>query len=264
MGAFRRTLFGALCVCLALTATAQPARRVVSLDLCTDWMLARHAEPARVAALSPLHRQYPVDWLGKHWPAHDGTLERILALKPDLVITGEYNAPLLRRRLKALGLRVEVLSLPRSLADVVAYETRLLALLDLPEGRASRPPSVISAASGGKRLLLLGANGIGTGLGTFEDGILRHAGWRNYLHAPGYVRLDLERIVLDPPDAVLWAAPRHPALANRFPEHPALRRAVPDGRWLVTDYWRWQCPGPWTWELIGQLAAHAGHAPPGQ
>ena len=57
----------------------------------------------------------------------------------------------------------------------------------------------------------------------------------------------------DPPDAVLWAAPEHRALANQFAEHAALRRAVPAERWLATDYWRWQCPGPWTWELIGQL-----------
>jgi iron complex transport system substrate-binding protein len=24
-------------------------------------------------------------------------------------------------------------------------------------------------------------------------------------------------------------------------------------QWLSTDYWRWQCPGPWTWGLIDQL-----------
>ncbi|THF58650.1 ABC transporter substrate-binding protein [Pseudothauera rhizosphaerae] len=240
-------------LCLSSPAGAMPAQRIVSLDLCTDWMLARYADPARVAALSPMHRRFPVAWLDAGWPAHDGSLERILELRPDLVITGEYNALQLRGRLQTLGVRVEILPLPTTLAAVGEYERRLLALV----GRSDTPPSAAPPPKPGphppKRLLLLGANGIGTGRGTFEDGILERAGWTNYLRDEGYVRLDLERIATDPPDAVLWAAPASQALANRFAEHPVLRRTVPPERWLATDYWRWQCPGPWTWELVGQL-----------
>lgn len=217
-------------------------------------MLARHAHPTQVAALSRMHRQYPVPWLQKKWPFHDGTLERILEFSPDLVITGQYNAPLLRARLKKLGVRVEVLPLPTTLAAVTAYEKQLLALLDKPASLASPPPPRASADRRGRRLLLLGANGIGTGRGTFEDGILAHAGWTNYLRDDGYLRLDLEQIATAPPDAILWAAPASKALANRFAEHPVLKHTVPKTHWLTTDYWRWQCPGPWTWELIEQLA----------
>ncbi len=238
--------------CLAVPAVAGTAQRIVSLDLCTDWMLARYAERSRIAALSMMHRQYPVAWLNEAWPVHDGTLERILELKPDLVIAGQYNALLLRNRLQTLGVRVEVLPLPTSLAEVVAYEQRLLALLDLPGALASTPPA-LPPPHARKRLLLLGANGIGTGRGSFEDGILERAGWTNYLRDEGYLRLDLEQIAADPPDAILWAAPASKALASRFAEHPVLRQAVPATRWLTTDYWRWQCPGPWTWELVEQL-----------
>lgn len=254
----------AAALCLTLLAWLPPsgvaalAGRIVSLDLCTDWMLARFADPGRVAALSPLHRRFPVPWMGAGWPAHDGTLEQVLQLKPDLVITGEYNALQLRRRLGALGLRVEVLPLPTSLADIHAYEEAMLRLLDQPAGRASVAPPAAVGEAPRKRLLLLGANGIGTGRGTFEDGILRHAGWTNYLEVAGYPHLDLERIALDPPDAILWAAPGSRALANRFAEHPVLKRAVAPERWLSTDYWRWQCPGPWTWELVDQLRQWRG------
>ncbi len=239
--------------CLPSIALSGQPKRVVSLDLCTDWMLARYASRSQVAALSYMHRQYPVAWLDATWPAHDGTLEGILKLKPDLVITGQYNAPLLRERLKALGVHVETLPLPTTLGAVTGYERRLLDLLDLPASSASQPPPALPAAAPRKRLLLLGANGIGTGSGTFEDAILERAGWTNYLRREGYLRLDLEEIATDPPDAVLWAAPASPALANRFAEHPVLRRAIPRDRWLATDYWRWQCPGPWTWELVEQL-----------
>ena len=76
--------------------------------------------------------------------------------------------------------------------------------------------------------------------------------------AQGYVQLDLERMAAHPPDAVLWAAPSSRALANRFAEHPVLKRVIPPSRWLTTDYWRWQCPGPWTWDLIRQLQQWRG------
>jgi iron complex transport system substrate-binding protein len=231
---------------------AEP-QRVVSLDLCMDWLLAHYAPPERVAALSALHKRYPVNWIGTNWPSHDGSLEQVYALKPDKVLVGQYAATLLRKRLAELGVSVEVLPLPQTLEQVVAYEQQFLKALDLPASLARPVPPALPAPAKPQRLLLLGANGIGTGRGTLEDEILQQAGWTNYLKGEGYLRLDLEQIVHNPPDAILWAAPEHQALANQFAEHPALLEAVPAERWLTTDYWRWQCPGPWTWELIGQL-----------
>ena len=237
---------------------------MVSLDLCTDEMLAYYGARApmlksRIAALSPLSRQADaarpdggVDFTG--WPVHDGSLEQLLALRPDLALTGPYNALLLRQRLAQLGVRVAVLPLPQRLDGIAPYEQRLLALLDLPAALADAPlPPAAPAPGRAPRLLLLGANGIGTGTDTLEGDILARAGWRNYVQTPGYAPLDLERIAADPPDAVLWAAPPGPALANRFAEHPVLRRAVPAGHWLTSAAWRWQCPGPWSWDLVREL-----------
>lgn len=249
-----RALFLSLALPLALPAQAgQAPQRIVSLDLCLDWMVAHHVRPERVAALSPMQKRYPVDWIGPQWPTHDGSLEQVYALQPDRVVVGQFTSTLLRQRLQTLGLAVEVLPLPTTLAQVTAYERQFLRAVRLPETRASRPPAALPAPQRPQRLLLLGANGIGTGRGTLEHEILERAGWTNYLTGDGYQSLDLEEVVADPPDAVLWAAPEHQALANRFAEHAALRRVVPAHRWLTTDHWRWQCPGPWTWELIGQL-----------
>lgn len=228
-------------------------KRLLSLDLCLDWMVAHYVPRAQVAALSPMQQRYPIDWVGGHWPTHDGSLEQIYALQPDQILVGQFTNTQLRQRLQALGLSVEVLPLPTTLAQVAAYERQFLRAVRLPMTLASAPPTALPAPQRPQRLLLLGANGIGTGRGTLENEILERAGWRNYLTADGYQRLDLERVVADPPDAILWTAPEHQALANQFADHPALRHAVPADRWLATDYWRWQCPGPWTWELIGQL-----------
>lgn len=227
--------------------------RVLSLDLCTDWILAKHAKPSQVLALSQLTRQYPVDWMDQNWPTHNGSLEQILELKPDLVITGEFNALMLRKRLQELGVRVEILSLPKNLSQISDYEQRLLSLIGSPKDKASKPPLLKPASFPKQTLLLLGANGIGTGRNTFEHDLLQYAGWDNYLIEDGYINLDLEQIATNPPDAILWSAPPSAALSNLFAKHPVLKRAIPSKQWLETDAWSWQCPGPWTWDLIGQL-----------
>lgn len=226
--------------------------RIVSLDLCMDWALAHHADPARVAALSPMHLRYPIHWIDARWPTHDGSLEQVVSLQPDLVLAGQYSALLLRERLRTLNYHVEVLSLPTTLGQVESYERQLLELIGHNPDLAQPAPAP-STQPGAKRLLLLGSNGIGTGRDTFEHQIIEQAGWRNYLTDSGHVQLDLEQIANDPPDAILFAAPEHQALANRFAEHPVLRHSIPADGWLTTDYWRWQCPGPWTWDLIRQL-----------
>lgn len=246
-------LFFTLFFCATAEAVQAVPARVVSLDLCTDRMLMLHAARAQVAALSPMHRRFPTDALQEDWPWHDGSLEQIVRLQPDLVITGEYNAMQTRQRLIALGYRVEILPLPTTPDEIRQYEERLLALIGQPPERATPPVPFLPAPATPRRLLLLGANGIGTGRDTFEDGILVRAGWTNYLPESGLVRPDLERIVADPPDAILWAAPDNHALANLFADHPALRAAVPQARWLHADFWRGQCPGPWTWALVRQL-----------
>ncbi|KGK43116.1 ABC transporter substrate-binding protein [Nitrincola sp. A-D6] len=228
-------------------------QRILSLDLCMDWILAYHVDRSRIAGLSPLHKRYPLPLKLNDWPAHDGSLEQIYQLQPDLILVGEYNALLLRNRLQTLHLPVAVVSLPQSLEQIEDYERSILQLTGLPANLATPAPDEQLHDLPTPRLLLLGANGIGTGPGTFEDQILRQAGWSNYLTDQGYVSLDLEQLVSDPPDALLWAAPDSPSLANRFAEHPALAGRIPEQRWLMTDYWRWQCPGPWTWGLIEQL-----------
>lgn len=255
---FTTSLIFALVLLLPISAGAdanKPVNRILSLDLCTDWMLAKYVNPSQVLALSHLMHQYPVDWINQEWPTHNGSLEQILELKPDLVITGEYNALILRRRLQELGTRVEILSLPKNLSQITDYEKRFLSLLNIPIHKVSKPPQIRSDNHQKHKptLLLLGPNGIGTGRKTFENDILELAGWKNYLTSDGYINLDLEQIAVNPPDAALWFAPDTIALANLFAEHPVLKQAIPEQRWLSTERWRWQCPGPWTRDLIELL-----------
>ncbi len=243
----------------------EPASRVVSLDLCSDWLLTSMAIAPDRVLLSPLSRRHRAPWMTTEWPAHDGSLEQILEHQPGLVLVGEFNASLLRARLERLGLKVLVTRQPPTLAAIEDHLRLVKAALEIAGIPTATDFAVTAAASDparlpdrdpsprALRLLLLAPNGFGAGTQTFEADLIRRAGWRNYLDQPGHQTLDLERLVIEPPDAVVWAAPPHAALANRFAQHRALLRALPTERWLITDYWRWQCPGPWSIGLLKQL-----------
>ena len=232
-------------------ARTNPPSKIVSLDLCTDWMLLKYARRSQVLAFSPLLYRYLVDWVPDGLPVHDGTLEQILQLQPDLVLTGEYNAIILRKRLHQLGLKIDVMPLPVSLQSIQQYEQHFYSVVNI-----KTPPinPIEQFAQKNKTMLLLGANGIGTGKGTLEHDILVKSGWSNYVQQQGYVNLDLEQMVNDPPDAVLWSAPVSNSLANLFAQHKVLGKITDEQQWGSSDYWRWQCPGPWTYDLIRELA----------
>ena len=236
---------------------AASVKGIVSLDLCTDWMLLKFADPAQVRAYSPLLYKYHADWVPADLPVHDGSLEHILQLEPQLLISGEYNAILLRKRLRQLGQQVAVLSLPTTLDGIRDYQAEFLTLIDAGEGSGTvdwdraYPPRYQS-------LLLLGANGIGTGTNTLEDEVLRRAGWINYIDASGYVSLQMERIVANPPDAIYSSAPLSNSLANLFVRHPAIQSLMSASASPQAENWRWQCPGPWSLDLIRELSLWNG------
>jgi iron complex transport system substrate-binding protein len=233
---------------------AHAARDIVSLDLCTDWMLLKYADPSQVRAYSPLLYKYQADWVPDGLPVHDGSLEHILQLEAGLLISGEYNAILLRKRLRQLGTEVAVLSLPTTLEGIRRYQAEFLDLIDLSPGSVALDWDRAFAPRH-ESLLLLGANGIGTGADTLENDLLRKAGWNNYIEAPGYVSLELERVVANPPDAIYSSAPPSNSLANLFIRHPAIRTLMPQDAGPRAEDWRWQCPGPWSLELIQELAS---------
>ena len=242
---------------MSASLQAGPVKNIISLDLCTDWMLLKYASRAQVRAYSPLLYRYPAAWVPKNLPVHDGSLEQILELEPDLLITGEYNAILLRQRLAQLGRAVQILPLPDSLKSIHDYQQQFLSAIK--SGTTSTEMGLgRHYPKKNQTLLLLGANGIGTGQDTLEHDLLVRAGWNNYIQQSGYVNLQLEQIVADPPDAVYHPAPLSNSLANLFANHPVLKKLMaetPEAEPPDTENWRWQCPGPWSLELIETLSA---------
>lgn len=239
-------------LCWLPTGRSEQVEGIVSLDLCTDWMLLSYARRSQVLAFSPLLYRDPPSWVEPGLPTHDGSLEQLISLAPTRVISGEYNAIQLRRRLVQLGFDVTVLALPQSLQQVVDYQRQLLQAVGR-DPDVYPLPQIESKPRLERKLLLLGANGMGTGRGTLEHELMTGAGWDNYLQHEGYVSLPMEKLVVDPPDAIYWSGPAGQALANLFIKHPVIGRM---GAQILddADHWRWRCPGPWTWQLLEELS----------
>lgn len=233
-----------------LVASKTAPEHVVSLDMCTDWLLLKSRTDQSRVTYSPHLYRFAADWVPRGLAVHDGSLEHIIQLNPDLVISGRFNASLLRARLQQLDYRVEVLELPVSLHDLTAYLDHFNQLLNL--SRTGQEPTYAHNAHG-KRMLLLGANGIGTGRATLENDVLTAAGWSNYLHDNGYLSLELEQVVDNPPDVILQVGSSAPALANLFSAHPVLQQRS-DMLQISAASWRWRCPGPWTYSLVQDLS----------
>jgi len=78
-------------------ALAAASPRVVSLNPCVDAVLMQVADPAQIAAIShysqdPAATSIPLA-LARRFKATSETAEEVVALAPDLVITGEHVAP---------------------------------------------------------------------------------------------------------------------------------------------------------------------------
>ncbi|MBT4448366.1 MAG: ABC transporter substrate-binding protein [Gammaproteobacteria bacterium] len=253
-----KSLISVLFLFYSTQNVAEQGKKIVSLDLCTDWMLLKYASQAQSIIYSPLLYRYKVDWVPDNLPVHDGSLEQILELNPDLIMTGEFNATLLTKRLKQLGIKTEIMPLPLKLRSIINYTNKFKSLVQtqkLPD----LPLSLKSYELNGMKLLILGPNGIGTGTGTLENDIISKSGWINYIKATGFVSLDLERLAIDAPNAVLWSRPVSNSLANLFARHRVLKEIIINRKVNINDSWRWQCPGPWTFDLITELAAWKKH-----
>lgn len=235
---------------LSAIAEAAPARRVASLNLCTDEIVLAIAEPRQVISVTHL-AQDPHDFAfwrsARRYPANDGSVVSVAGLRPDLIVTmgglGRDRERLARR----IGTQVIDLPFPMTIADV---ETSLLRIGEalgreerarflargLRAARVTAPARPIEAMflSGGG--LSLGASGLGSEW-------MAAAGLRQ-LALPGD-RVPAERLLTDPPAVALRSdyRARQASRGNGWPGFRLLERARTT-RVLRAEGRRWTCMGP--------------------
>lgn len=233
-----RWILCALALVLASSASAEP-RRIVSLDYCADQFVLALADRDQIVALSRGSQRddsyYRASARGIRQTR--GTLEEVLALRPDLVVRnwgGPWDAETVYARFDVPVLQVgdaPDFNIAREdllgAARVIAHPDRGQTLahdLDLRLARLHavaprRPPPVI----------YLSAGGAVAGSGTMMNSVIEAAGGRNAYPGESWTVLPLERMVELPPAVIALGFFDH-ARSNVNPwlpgRHPALRRAL--------------------------------------
>lgn len=202
---------------------------IVSLNPCTDAILAEVADPAQILAISHYSHDPRASSMdpaaARHFRATGGTAEEVVALAPDVVVGSSFMDPATRTALGDLGLRVETFASPgtveesvaqvRALAKLAGHPRRGEALVRRIEASLAPPPGLPVEAA------LWQGGGIVPGKGTLVSDLLQRAGFASYAEARGMAQgdyLSLERIAADPPELLLVAGEergqRHPILAR--------------------------------------------------
>lgn len=202
---------------------------VVSLNPCTDAILAEVAEPGQLLAISHYSKDPRASSMSAEdaarFPATGGTVEEVLALDPDVVVASTFIAPATRAALENMGLRVVTFGGTADVASSIAQIRELAALLrnaEKGEILVERIDLSLAAASGTGEPVeaaLWQPGGIVPGEASLVSDILRRTGFASYSAARGMAQADylsLEQVVTDPPQVLLVAGSeagqRHPVL----------------------------------------------------
>jgi iron complex transport system substrate-binding protein len=221
-------------------AAADPGpQHVMSLSMCTDDLLLELLPPERIASVSYYARDPTISY---QWPQaakvriNWGTVEEVLAEKPDLVLAGTYTTPAARSLLKKLHWPLleiapaadfdEIRTVTRQVAHALGRQTAGEALIEkmdatLRELAASRPRQLIRVAAWGE-------GGSIPGKGTMFDTILNAAGGVNVASSLSgeYTSFDVEQLLAARPDVLAYAGniSDTPGLNTDLAQHPLIRK----------------------------------------
>ena len=230
---------------------------IVSLNPCTDAVLAEIARPGQLLALShyshdPASSSMDVA-LARRFPSVSGSVEEIAALSPDVVVASAFLAPSTRSALNDLGIRVVTMPIATDVAQSEAQVRELAALSGNGEAgeqlvgrielalKNAVPPSGTPVMSA----LVWESSGIVAGDGTLIAELLRRTGFVNGAAARGLSQADylpLERVILHPPQ-VIFAVGDEQSEEDRMLRHPALA-GLPGLRHAALDSSLLWCGGP--------------------
>ncbi|KQM19088.1 ABC transporter substrate-binding protein [Novosphingobium sp. Leaf2] len=227
------------------------APRIVSLNPCTDAVLAQVTAPGQLLAIShyshdPSSSSMDADVAARFGDVSDA-VEDIVALRPDVVVASSFLPPTTAQALRDLGMRVVLEPIPANLAAAREQVRRLAVLaknrsagealvgrIDAALARAAPPPGSAPIPA-----VVWESGGIVAGRDTLIAELMRRAGFANAAAARGLSQaqyLPLEQVLADPPRVILTVGSpaaeedrmlRHPALARvKGMHHAALDRSL--------------------------------------
>jgi len=270
MGRFPAILL-ILALLAPLSARAAGPERVVSIHLCAD-QFALQLAPEKLVSVSFLAADKALSSAADQIngrPLNRGTVEEILGLKPDLVLTGKYSSAAVKDSLRRLGIAYAEVGVPGTLDDVAAETLAVGRALGVPERAEARVAQFRQAMAAlpepAYRPLaaVYQANGLTQGAHTLMDEVLTRAGYENLaarMGLSGYTALPLERLVAGSPEMLLVAFDSRggPSLAQAGLTHPALQRLFSHAARFAFSRPFLNCPTPDLAEAVRELAAARG------
>lgn len=197
------------------------APRFVSLNPCTDAILAEVADADQILALS----HYSADpqsssispAIASRFAVTGGTVEEVAMLDPDMVLAGGFLAPATHRALERMGFAIATFGIAGDVETSLAQVRRIAALTGHP-GRGERLVARIEASlaaldaarveNGARSVVLWQPGQIVPGKQTLVAHMIRRAGLTNHSAELGLGQADylsLEQLLADPPDVLLVA-----------------------------------------------------------
>jgi iron complex transport system substrate-binding protein len=272
-----RSAVATLLLMFCSTVIGATEMRIASLNLCTDSMLFELADPKHIVSVTSLSRNDELSHfsgLARKLPINRGLAEEIIALEPDLVLTGSYTATGTSTLLSRFGYRVMTFQPALSLAEFRSSflrlaeaigehkkAVRLLARMDNDIAAIGRRSNVDRP-----RAIIYRPNGFSPGRRSLANEMLKVAGVANLadefgIEYGGFV--PLEQLVTSRPDIIILddRKQRFPALADMILAHPALRISESQS-WVGAHSMRiniaekfWACGGTFIADAASHLAA---------
>lgn len=240
---------------------------IVSLNPCSDATLAEVADPGQILALShysssPSSSSMNVE-VARRLPAVSGTVEEVVALKPDIVVAGAFLAPATIEAFRKLGIPLVQLPIAATVSDSKGQVMQIARLVGRPErgealnrridgalAAAAPPPGTVPVPT-----VVWQSGGIVPGENTLITDLLQHAGLASFSAEKGMGQADLlplEVMLADPPQLILAAGdPR--SNEDRMLSHPALSALGHTRRETLDPSLLW-CGGPTIIHAAARLA----------
>ena len=120
---FKKIRLFACCISLLFCSanTIAKPQRIVSLNLCADQLLMALLPPENLVGITQLASNPGASYLyqqASDFHQHSGRIEEVMALKPDLVVVGEFTTQPTNQLLESLGYPVLKLGLPTTVEEI--------------------------------------------------------------------------------------------------------------------------------------------------
>jgi iron complex transport system substrate-binding protein len=254
--AFLVAMMALVVSCNAASAASLP--RLVSMNVCTDQLVLTLADPEQILGLSRFSRD---GWQSKagdlsRYPVLSGGAEDVLLIKPDIVVTSAFDRRATRELLKAKGLRLAELAVPRTLdearqqireaGDITGHPERAEAEITRLDAALARARQAVSARH--YRVLPVSRRGWVAGSDSFVGSLLGETGLRSAAGDLGFNFggfASLEAIVNLRPDFIVVSQAGDYARddGQAFLLHPALERFYPPEKRIVIPERLTECGG---------------------